>query len=67
MGCQQILAAEIEDSAMTCLAVLAKGFNNTHVLVFDAFAAGGAHHPQEHGFLRNLSLRTTPDESDHCN
>jgi len=30
-------------------------------------AAGGAHHPQEHGFLRNLSLRTTPDESDHCN
>ena len=67
MGGQQVLAAEIEDGAMTCLAVLAKGFDDTHVLVLDAFAAGGAHHPQEHGFLRNLSLRMTPDESNHCN
>jgi hypothetical protein len=63
MGGQQVLAAEIEDGAMTGLAVLAKGLDDPHLLVFDAFAAGGAHHPQEHGFLRNLSLRETPYES----
>jgi hypothetical protein len=67
MGGQQVLAAEIEDGAMTGLAVLTKGFDDTHVLMFDAFAPGGAHHPQEHGFLRNLSLRITAEESDQCN
>ena len=53
MGRQQVLAAEIEDGAMSRLAVLPKGFDDPHIFVPDAFAASGADHPQEHGLLRN--------------
>src|SRR5262249_23381853 len=60
---QQVLAPEIEHSAVPCLAVLPKRFDHTHILVRDAFAAGGADHTQEHGLLRNLSLRSRPLES----
>ena len=60
---QQIPAPEIENGAMARLAVLAEGFDHAHVLVLDAFAAGGADHPQEHGLLRNLSLQKAARES----
>ena len=60
MGRQQIFAPEIEHRAMPCLAILPKRLDHTHILVRDAFATGGADHAQEHGFLRNLSLRLGP-------
>jgi hypothetical protein len=53
MGRQQIPAAKIEYRAMPGLAVLPKGFDDAHIFVLDAFAAGGANHPQKHGLLRN--------------
>src|SRR5215469_3956998 len=49
MRSQQILAAEIDDCAMLILAVLAIGFDDAHVLVFDPLGAGGANHAQIHG------------------
>jgi len=67
MSGQQVPATEIEDGAMPRLAVLAIGFDYADVFVLDAFAAGGADYPQEHGSLRNLSLPATSDESDHGN
>jgi hypothetical protein len=64
---QHVLAPEIEHRAMPCLAVLTNRFDHTHILVFDAFAAGGPDHAQEHGFLRNLPLRLRSCESAHDN
>ena len=41
---------------MSRLAVLPISFDHPHIFVLDALAAGRPNHPQEHGFLRNLSL-----------
>ena len=41
---------------MPRLAVLPISFDHPHIFVLDALAAGRPNHPQEHGFLRNLSL-----------
>ena len=54
---QQVPSPEIEHRAMPCLAVLTKGFDDPHILVRHAFAAGGTDHPQEHGLPQKLSLR----------
>jgi hypothetical protein len=54
---EQVSATEIENGAMPCLAVLAKGFDHAHVLVRNALAASGANHTKEHCFFQNLSLR----------
>jgi hypothetical protein len=54
---QQVPAPEIEHRAMPRLAVLTKGFDDPHILVRHAFAAGGTDHPQEHGLPQKLSLR----------
>jgi hypothetical protein len=60
---QHVLATEIEHRAMPRLALVAKGFDDPHILVFDALAPGGTNHAQEHRPLRKLSLRQTPHES----
>jgi hypothetical protein len=44
MSRQQVPATEIENGAMTRLAVLAKGFDDAHVLMRDTLAAGRANH-----------------------
>ena len=46
---QHVAATEIENGAMPCLALLAKGFDDAHILVRHPRAAGGANHAQEHG------------------
>ena len=53
---QHIPTTEIDDGAMPRLAVLPISFDHPHIFVLDALAAGRPHYPQEHGFLRNLSL-----------
>ena len=55
MRCQQVLATEIEHGAVARLAVLAIGFDQAHIFMLDAVAAGGADDAQEHGPLRTLS------------
>lgn len=64
---QHVLATEIEHGAMPRLALVAKGLDDPHVLMFDAFATGGTDHAQEHGLPQKLSLRETTYESVHCN
>ena len=46
----------VENRAMPRLAVLPISVDHPHIFVLDALAAGRPNHPQEHGFLRNLSL-----------
>src|SRR5207245_2760785 len=61
---QQISAAEIDDRAVTGLAVgVAIGFDHADVFAFDVLADGRSHQAQKHGPVAEISGETCPCEA----
>ena len=61
---QQVPAAEIDDRAVTGLAVgIAIGFDHTYVFAFDALADGRSDQAQKHGPFAGISRKTVSLQS----